>query len=196
MSFQSTHPLRGATLNENVCPRLILISIHAPLAGCDPRRRPLSASALPFQSTHPLRGATAKHNEVVERTYISIHAPLAGCDICARRRPRRSRHFNPRTPCGVRQAACLSTPTLSPFQSTHPLRGATQIGVWAKLDDGISIHAPLAGCDAQTTQRPPSSLHFNPRTPCGVRQSYQTRLRHEGHFNPRTPCGVRREVTQ
>ena len=34
------------------------------------------------------------------------------------------------------------------FQSTHPLRGATCPLYPAKGESGISIHAPLAGCDA------------------------------------------------
>ena len=33
--FQSTHPLRGATLSYGVTATTALISIHAPLAGCD-----------------------------------------------------------------------------------------------------------------------------------------------------------------
>ena len=57
----------------------------------------------------------------------------------------------------------------------------------------ISIHAPLAGCD-----RPPMTalvrrLHFNPRTPCGVRRGQHCcRCPPDRYFNPRTPCGVRR----
>ncbi len=80
----------------------------------------------------------------------------------------------------------------------------------------ISTHAPLAGCD----QTPFSAVsraikNFNPRTPCGVRQIFNTQsntnqefqpthplrgatfraageIRHQKNFNPRTPCGVRR----
>ena len=35
IEFQSTHPLRGATPKEGLNELVILISIHAPLAGCD-----------------------------------------------------------------------------------------------------------------------------------------------------------------
>ena len=55
--FQSTHPLRGATTLRSCEAIKILISIHAPLAGCDRFR------------IFP---------EPTEE--ISIHAPLAGCD--------------------------------------------------------------------------------------------------------------------
>ena len=37
--FQSTHPLRGATIVKHHARHVIAISIHAPLAGCDPGRR-------------------------------------------------------------------------------------------------------------------------------------------------------------
>ena len=35
--FQSTHPVRGATLNYEVLAKMYRISIHAPREGCDPR---------------------------------------------------------------------------------------------------------------------------------------------------------------
>ncbi len=101
--FQSTHPLRGATLFQCGLASGVLISIHAPLAGCDDRA-----------------GGAAGHHE------ISIHAPLAGCD-----------------PDGT-SIDFITTE----FQSTHPLRGATvppSVSLLACFR--ISIHAPLAGCD-------------------------------------------------
>ena len=125
-SFQSTHPLRGATTDGGIETIDFIISIHAPLAGCDfrtahrsPYRHdfnprtpcgvrppPTRAPFLPtkFQSTHPLRGATTRGSAVLPPAEISIHAPLAGCDIelSATR--------------GVKNG----------FQSTHPLRGATR----------------------------------------------------------------------
>ena len=103
-AFQSTHPLRGATLRFFHRGKLLLISIHAPLAGCDRqgnskhRHQPTS-----FQSTHPLRGATSTPSiKSIART-----------------------HFNPRTPCGVRRSSRSWRTEIPVFQSTHPLRGAT-----------------------------------------------------------------------
>ena len=59
------------------------------------------------------------------------------------------------------------------FQSTHPLRGATFAGQRCRW----------------------SPCHFNPRTPCGVRQAGMGARRWAvPNFNPRTPCGVRRTV--
>ena len=169
------------------------ISIHAPLAGCDPP----SASLL-------------------GHFCISIHAPLAGCDCsrlsafsiilnfnprtpCGVRRawPRPCAapyYFNPRTPCGVRPPAACRWWPVKQFQSTHPLRGATR----------------------RTRSGSPPKRNFNPRTPCGVRlpclslmlptMRFQSTHPLRGattafgsstltskDFNPRTPCGVRQQ---
>ena len=169
VSFQSTHPLRGATQRLDARADLIQISIHAPLAGCD------VSDLFSFRVR-----------------IISIHAPLAGCDRDMEKFIKRQRNFNPRTPCGVRPHQTLQgdrdsnfnprTPcgvrpgnggqgmSFSKFQSTHPLRGATSLypsflrilrnfnprtpcGVRLSSTgnrnpvERISIHAPLAGCD-------------------------------------------------
>ena len=169
IAFQSTHPLRGAT---------ILAS----------RKEDQSK----FQSTHPLRGATVlpcgcppsqadfnprtpcgvrpiKRSKLGEKEWISIHAPLAGCDYCKDRNQQ-------------------SDPT---FQSTHPLRGATNPHYNDSKQDIISIHAPLAGCDCSLFRFLCLLYHFNPRTPCGVRPSVKFLSCSIIYFNPRTPCGVR-----
>ena len=171
MSFQSTHPLRGAThvvaivqrVPHNFNPRTPCgvrrnhsfcwfypdaISIHAPLAGCD--YRPCAG----WRRTAP----------------ISIHAPLAGCDVLSAARP-------------------FAWPR---FQSTHPLRGATRRHPGAVRRHPISIHAPLAGCYDSTRRERSEPGHFNPRTPQGVRLSHGTKYITGEDFNPRTPQGVRR----
>ena len=100
--FQSTHPLRGATLELTLPCYAHYISIHAPLAGCDAARKSCGS-----------------------RRIISIHAPLAGCDSPLYNYEDTYRDFNPRTPCGVRPASVVSWASITTFQSTHPLRGAT-----------------------------------------------------------------------
>ena len=126
LKFQSTHPLRGATVKEadDFCSYGIsihaplagcdfrrackndwwCISIHAPLAGCDWNRGRSCPQGRIFQSTHPLRGATKWQRK----------AKTGGRD------------FNPRTPCGVRRCETIKVFKIFRFQSTHPLRGATQ----------------------------------------------------------------------
>ena len=58
MPFQSTHPVRGATVNWYDDYHDVVISIHAPREGCDAQMVE--------------NGATVK---------ISIHAPREGCDV-------------------------------------------------------------------------------------------------------------------
>ena len=85
--FQSTHPMRGATLITPHGSRIKPISIHAPHAGCD-----YSSSRTPVDgliSIHaPHAGcdlACAPEGPLLNQ--ISIHAPHAGCDS--------ERHQNP-----------------------------------------------------------------------------------------------------
>ena len=228
--------MRGATYGVLGQLRGCAISIHAPLAGCDPfpirsvlrilyfnPRTPCGVrhfirreDALwrRFQSTHPLRGATTlwvlPETAIVYfnprtpcgvrlhpaagddgRAFISIHAPLAGCDCTANIADARPSYFNPRTPCGVRPSLALTLAVRMAFQSTHPLRGATDTEISPYLPAGfqsthplrgatvsapaargsgpISIHAPLAGCDFPSSGMSRGNMDFNPRTPCGVR---------------------------
>ena len=178
--FQSTHPLRGATLTiQNgvlsadisihaplagcdtyfLCRTDIhsLISIHAPLAGCDWRWRCGACCITAFQSTHPLRGATSCWPWCLETMSISIHAPLAGCDA-----PAAQLHGLIGISIHAPLAGCDSIGlcalfAIYQFQSTHPLRGATQRVAGLHQHACISIHAPLAGCDSKNVQR---KLHF------------------------------------
>ena len=126
--FQSTHPLRGATLVFFHFVREKNISIHAPLAGCD-----------------------AVHREIERDRQISIHAPLAGCDICRVSLAVLILYFNPRTPCGVR--LCADAEQLARmYISIHaPLAGCDEKEFEMRTEAKISIHAPLAGCDSTVT---------------------------------------------
>ena len=56
---------------------------------------------------------------------LSFVAPLAGRDQGLLRNSKRRLHFNPRAPCGARQSGTPIAHATTPFQSTHPLRGAT-----------------------------------------------------------------------
>ena len=57
--FQSTRPLRGATLIYQAFSVVFRISIHAPLAGRDDQSKGGIFKVSGFQSTRPLRGATS-----------------------------------------------------------------------------------------------------------------------------------------
>ena len=129
-TFQSTHPVWGATIASTVS--LSGGENFNPRTPCGVRRPTSSprAALMPFQSTHPVWGATG--DPVSRRTFlvISIHAPRVGCDetwgsvghiyglfqsthpvlgatFADRITSRRGQNFNPRTPCGVRPQSQL-----------------------------------------------------------------------------------------
>ena len=80
----------------------------------------------------------------------------------------------------------------TPFQSTHPVWGATSSTPSSFVLSVISIHAPRAGCDRPHGVYLNHGKDFNPRTPCGVRPApFRKPRRRMLNFNPRTPCGVR-----
>ena len=123
------------------------ISIHAPHAGCDGKLACFLCQLHQFQSTHPMRGATSTGNLHTILRGISIHAPHAGCDSFGSFPYSCPTYFNPRTPCGVRHSPSESFIFKKLFQSTHPMRGATERKVPEEVGEYISIHAPHAGCD-------------------------------------------------
>ena len=164
----STHaPLAGRDASRPLQPmKRNSISTHAPLAGRDRPGACRSHDGTVFQPTRPLRGATR------------FLAGLQGL-----------RHdFNPRAPCGARQrllticrdAARISThaplagrdriartlfPSVSVFQPTRPLRGATVLPLLHDRAVRISTHAPLAGRDAAENETNKSKQKFQPTRP-------------------------------
>ena len=101
---------------------------------------------------------------------ISIHAPRVGSDPPGLWTRTRHNDFNPRSPCGERQASRLHQRGPHGFQSTLPVWGATSqnrvfvtddtfqstLPVWGatrrsqgvRLRLDISIHAPRVGSDS------------------------------------------------
>ncbi len=145
--FQSTHPVRGATLLEHEKVQDLADFNPRTPCGVRPIRRELpndiqhhfnprtpcgvrpvctdSTDHISGISIHaPRAGCDYSDKELDYIPRISIHAPRAGCDGLARGIPGDERNFNPRTPCGVRRTVGHG---------------------WIERKD------------------------FNPRTPCGVR---------------------------
>ena len=103
---------------------------------------------------------------------LSFAAPLAGRDVGRACGHDRLDDFNPRAPCGARPTAGIGDSARAIFQSTRPLRGATENAAHlgapvpfqstrplrgATFNQGvvtinlvISIHAPLAGRDVKS----------------------------------------------
>ena len=74
------------------------------------------------------------------------HSPC-GERPCWNIRPNAGSYFNPHSPCEERLKPDLSVLKDMQFQSTLPLRGATSEAVRYELAKLISIHTPLAGSD-------------------------------------------------
>ena len=191
-TFQSTLPMRGATVTSIVACVCRNISIHTPHAGSD------TVFSLMFTGW-----------------VISIHTPHAGSDDISWTLRKTQADFNPHSPCGERRygirctawgrTISIHTPHagsdlskagfthwLRLFQSTLPMRGATRISLWALLPE----------------------RYFNPHSPCGERpdipstklqkMAFQSTLPMRGatlsgvalrwaltYFNPHSPCGER-----
>ena len=79
--FQSTLPLRGATVPVQGAAVVGFISIHAPLAGSDYKTAGLSANDYIFQSTLPLRGATKSWTTPTSSCSFQSTLPLRGATI-------------------------------------------------------------------------------------------------------------------
>ena len=119
--------------------------------------------------------------------FISIHAPLAGRDFSGRISMHANKYFNPRAPCGARRTLPIMPIPFVTFQSTRPLRGATDWCYHSITRHTISIHAPLAGRDAWPSSTPPLHINFNPRAPCGARHFQRSRCRLVSQFQSTRP---------
>ena len=78
--FQSTLPVRGATLQARGKGIGASISIHAPREGSDRHNKGCPTGHTGFQSTLPVRGATPIRELFALDHPISIHAPREGSD--------------------------------------------------------------------------------------------------------------------
>ena len=122
-----------------------------------------------FQSTHSLRSATRNNDEGRDIDTVSIHALLAECDIYLGKHLITSNSFNPRTPCGVRQAYDYLLDKDYVVSIHALLAECDAFSYSASTSSHVSIHALLAECDGEKAQANEYVSCFNPRTPCGVR---------------------------
>ena len=78
-------------------------------------------------------------------------------------------YFNPRPPCGGRHGVALKALDMLEFQSTPPVRGATDPDYNVRTAAIFQSTPPVRG--ATSFSRRPSNPHqnFNPRPPCGGR---------------------------
>ena len=147
------------------------ISIHAPLTGCDGKGLSTNDYTTAISIHAPLTGCDTSLNALSNEIDISIHAPLTGCDCNPSSQisvPSQISIHAPLTGCDaiILREICID----GVFQSTHPLRDATdstltpltiafnfnprtpygmrrRVNVESQRVSAISIHAPLTGCD-------------------------------------------------
>ena len=166
---------------------VLIISIHAPRAGCDVPNQVVPRLPAGFQSTHPVRGATFFKTKVHTHKSISIHAPRAGCDVPNQVVPRLPAGFQSTHPVRGATIDVVTGLTWLEFQSTHPVRGATSIVAVSPAElvfqsthpvrgatpnriicfavYKISIHAPRAGCDPHSPASRSVSCRFQSTHP-------------------------------
>ena len=169
MKFQSTRPVRGATVFPTA-PQLFH-GYFNPRAPCGARPHP------PFNTRRNLM--------------ISIHAPRAGRDFHQPTCSSFSAYFNPRAPCGARRVTEGTISKTLAISIHAPRAGRDRGGQKHSKGIAISIHAPRAGRDQAPVPGTAFPKDFNPRAPCGARLGLGGNSYHRTDFNPRAPCGAR-----
>ena len=150
--FQSTHPMRGATVLREMARGQRWISIHAPHAGCDLSvlRNPASLNDISIHAPHAGCDRRTKSTSSRTNQFQSTH-PMRGATCGAGRRSGRPADFNPRTPCGVRRIVDDHRVRRVVISIHAPHAGCDlMLEEWKNETLSISIHAPHAGCDGQS----------------------------------------------
>ena len=168
--FQSTRPIRGATMEGHQYLRIRghfnprapygarrkRWGIALPVFHFNPRA-PYGARlastviiSMALRNFNPRAPYGARRRSTSKRRLATIFQstrPIRGATTAWHRRCRQLHDFNPRAPYGARrhQTAKARKPPL--FQSTRPIRGATGYDKRLSAADGISIHAPHTGRD-------------------------------------------------
>ena len=140
-------------------------------------------------------GSDRDTRTIFPQLWISIHAPRVGSDL-GQMRGAVSVTISIHAPRVGSDTKVLTIKDIeSIFQSTLPVWGATVNSLYPSMMHSISIHAPRVGsdiCKPKHRTRPREfqstlpvwgatctgiphwliSLYFNPRSPCGERQSW------------------------
>ena len=230
--FQSTRPVRGATRYEEACLEATVFQSTRPVRGATRTRDAACTSAQPFQSTRPVRGATSDDTEPPAPPVFQSTRPVRGATSCAGSSAQWPTSFNPRAPCGARLAgadrlrehlpvsihapragrdvlAAVRSAVEDLFQSTRPVRGATEVPPALVTQDlfqstrpvrgatvdvaageallGVSIHAPRAGRDAAMSSAAASTSEFQSTRPVRGATFKQSATGRTGGFQSTRP---------
>ena len=153
--FQSTRPVRSATASGHGWPLIHFVSIHAPRTERD-----------------------SNDDKRFGNSYVSIHAPRTERDIFSIALQLDRNGFNPRAPYGARRMVPGNPTVFVWFQSTRPVRSATDTPTNCIRSISVSIHAPR-------TERDKRKLWIDPR---GIVSIHAPRTERDGfvrHFRMR-----------
>ena len=172
--FQSTHPcwVRLDAIYDDL--RKTTISIHAPVLGATPARRPrLWASTSKFQSTHPCWVRPHVDFPFLRATINFNPRTRAGCDAGGWNIQRLHLNFNPRTRAGCDPIFLSSLSRSSPISIHAPVLGAT-----SRYDSAIYKHELFQSTHpywVRRRRRPsprPAAPGFQSTHPCWVRLAW------------------------
>ena len=151
------------------------ISTHAPHTGRDAQKQTAYTAMAQFQSTRPIWGATRHRTWTGSRPlYFNPRAPYGARQISLPLQRRGNLYFNPRAPYGARRpgsayaarsgrisihaphtgrdvALCYSGGTFR-FQSTRPIRGATQDARLTAIESKFQSTRPIRGATFNNVQ--------------------------------------------
>ena len=168
--FQSTLPVRGATLEVGDGSGGPVVSIHAPREGSDLRRSSAISPNIRVSIHAPREGSDLFCMPIKRNRIVSIHAPREGSDRALADLPfaiydvsihaPREGSDPPMHPQGRNVVVSIHAPRegsdllwrrvrmVRVVQSTLPVRGATQQDSNLRPNGYVSIHAPREGSDA------------------------------------------------
>ena len=128
----------------------LIISIHAPHAGCDDIYLPQIRRQRDFNPRTPCgvrRGNTCFCSPMLD---FNPRTPCGVRRVIFVTKLKSVGNFNPRTPCGVRRLHLSMSWIAAKFQSTHPMRGATFFAAIFTLNwIGFQSTHPMRGATLQ-----------------------------------------------
>ena len=167
--FQSTLPARGATVRAKTAPRRIIISIHAPREGSDPR----TISGIRATGYFNPRSPRGERPVCILIGNINIifqsTLPARGATECGKPTPKSCIRFQSTLPARGATAAMKKYGWTEQISIHAPREGSDLCYLFSLLCYNISIHAPREGSDADEWKRLYCNVDFNPRSPRGER---------------------------
>ena len=149
--FQSTLPVGGATTRQSTQqPHNKNFNPRSPWG----ERLPMAARLSPYHviSIHAPRGGSdsaSRKGKFKRLKHFNPRSPWGERLCIFKFQPECPRNFNPRSPWGERPHENLHQKSRATFQSTLPVGGATPHNTSGSRLQGISIHAPRGGSDAE-----------------------------------------------